>query len=67
MKREIQTIQSGLNHRMGLVFPDHCHNGVIVKIIIQGTHFRMPPILVFMENLLYGFIINNYDSISDKK
>ena len=39
MKGDIHTIYGGLTHKELTVFPDHCHNGVMVKIIIQGTQF----------------------------
>jgi hypothetical protein len=30
-----------------IVFPDHCHNGVMVKIIIQATQFRITQYFLF--------------------
>ena len=37
MKRDIHTIYGGLTHKELTVFPDHCHNGVMGKIIIQAS------------------------------
>ncbi len=34
--RKAYTHSGGLNHKVQLVFPDHCPNSVMVKIIMQN-------------------------------
>jgi hypothetical protein len=49
MKREIHTIPGGLNHKIYSVFPDHCHNGVMGKIIIQDILLSINKMVIIIR------------------
>ena len=43
-----------------IVFPDHRHNGVMVKIVIQGTQFGITYFSEEEKNFLTSLILFNW-------